>query len=75
MNEQEVKYLVVGGYSVAHYGYPRYTGDIDFWIKPSRENGNKLIKVIEEFGFGALGLGSTDFMILDKNSSIWCGAS
>jgi len=66
LNVHKVKYLVVGGYSVAHYGYPRYTGDIDLWIKPSRTNGDKLINVIDEFGFGALGLEPSDFMIPDK---------
>ncbi len=25
LNTNDVKHLVVGGYAVAHYGYPRYT--------------------------------------------------
>jgi len=27
-----VEYLVVGGYAVGYYGYPRATGDLDIWI-------------------------------------------
>lgn len=32
LNETEVEYLVVGGYAVGHYGYPRYTADIDICL-------------------------------------------
>lgn len=27
--ENDVRFLVVGGYAVAAHGYPRYTGDIE----------------------------------------------
>ena len=27
LNAENVRYLIVGGYSVAHHGFPRYTGD------------------------------------------------
>jgi predicted nucleotidyltransferase len=37
LNQNEVEYLVVGGYAVNYHGYRRTTGDIDLWIKP--ENG------------------------------------
>lgn len=30
LNENQVEYLVVGGYDVGFHGHPRYTGDIDF---------------------------------------------
>jgi hypothetical protein len=30
LNEHGVKYLIIGGYAVNFYGYPRYTKDIDF---------------------------------------------
>jgi hypothetical protein len=33
LNDQQVEYLLVGGYAVAYYGYPRATGDIDFWLR------------------------------------------
>ena len=31
-NAHKVKYLIVGGYALAAYGHPRYTGDLDFWV-------------------------------------------
>ncbi len=33
LNDHKVRYLVVEGYAVALYGYPRYTKDIDIWIE------------------------------------------
>ncbi len=29
LNQHEVEYLIVGGYALGIYGYPRYTGDFD----------------------------------------------
>ena len=29
LNENKVRYLVVGGYAVAFHGHPRYTKDFD----------------------------------------------
>ena len=31
LNEAEVRYILVGGYSVVLHGYPRTTGDMDLW--------------------------------------------
>ena len=61
LNKHKVKYLVVGGYSVAIHGYPRYTKDIDIWILTSEQNANSLIMVLDEFGFGSLQLTVEDF--------------
>jgi len=62
----EVGFLIVGGYSVAHHGFPRYPGDFDVWIEPSVENGAKMVRVMEQFGFGALGITAEDFIQPDK---------
>ena len=32
LNDNGVRYLVVGGYAVALHGHPRYTKDIDIWV-------------------------------------------
>ncbi len=61
LNANEVKYLVVGGYAVNFHGYPRYTKDIDFWIWIEKANRKKLIKALEDFGFGSSGLTEDDF--------------
>ena len=38
LNDNHVRYLVIGVYAVALHGYPRYTKDIDVWIETSSEN-------------------------------------
>jgi hypothetical protein len=38
LNDNQVRYLVVGGYAVALHGYPRYTKDIDIWIDATENN-------------------------------------
>jgi hypothetical protein len=50
LNRHEVKYLVTGGYAVGVYGHPRYTGVLDFWVESTAENGEKLVKVFDDFG-------------------------
>jgi hypothetical protein len=51
LNQHRVRYLVVGGYSVAYHGYPRYTGDIDIYVAISSRNAVALAKVFRDFGF------------------------
>ena len=61
LNAKGVDYLVVGGYALAAHGHPRYTGDIDFWVHPSADNLLRLLAVLQDFGFGSLGLTAADF--------------
>lgn len=65
LNINQVKYLVIGGYAVAVHGYPRYTKDIDIWIEMSLANSQKLMKALNDFGFGSLGLSAEDFQLPD----------
>jgi hypothetical protein len=51
LNRKAVRYLLVGGYAVSFHGYPRATNDIDFWIEINRENAEKIVEVVREFGF------------------------
>ena len=42
LNQHEVEYLIVGGYALGIYGYPRYTGDFDVQINPIPDNAHKV---------------------------------
>jgi predicted nucleotidyltransferase len=66
LNANQVKYLVVGGYAVAFYGYPRYTKDLDFWLWIDRENAEKTVKTLADFGFASLALTPDDFLNPDN---------
>jgi predicted nucleotidyltransferase len=61
LNARRVEYLLVGGYALAAHGHPRYTGDIDFWVRPTEDNLARLLDALNDFGFGSLGLGVSDF--------------
>ena len=65
LNDNGVEYLAVGGYSVAHHGFPRYTGDFDIWINPTLNNGEKLLLVLKKFGFESLNISPEDFVKKD----------
>ena len=62
LNKNKIEYLVVGGYAVGIHGYPRYTGDIDIWINISNENAEKMVLVLNEFGFGSYEVKKEDFL-------------
>ena len=66
LNVHEVDFMIVGGYALAYHGAPRYTGDIDVFVKPDRKNARRIIKVLEEFGFSSLDLSIDDFQNEDN---------
>jgi predicted nucleotidyltransferase len=57
----EVEFVVVGAYAVAFHGHSRYTQDIDFFVRSSQSNAEKLELLIAQFGFASLGLSAKDF--------------
>ena len=59
---EKVDFLLVGGYALAVHGAPRFTEDIDFLIHLSSENADRLIQVVEKFGFGDLDIERDDFL-------------
>ena len=62
LNDNHVRYLVIGGYAVAYHGHPRYTKDLDVWIASDKENASRIIKALDDFGFASLGLKEEDFL-------------
>lgn len=51
LNSKKVEYLLIGGYAVGYYGYPRPTGDIDVWIARTPDNADRVVRALEAFGF------------------------
>ncbi|ACU88940.1 nucleotidyl transferase AbiEii/AbiGii toxin family protein [Desulfomicrobium baculatum] len=60
-NAHDVQYLIVGGYALAYFGAPRYTGDIDIFVKSDSKNASLILKALSDFGFGSAGLKLEDF--------------
>nr|WP_242052174.1 DUF6036 family nucleotidyltransferase [Phormidium sp. FACHB-1136] len=66
LNDNQVNYLVIGGYAVALHGYPRYTKDIDIWVEMTPENAANMLKALDQFGFASLNLQAEDFLTPDQ---------
>jgi hypothetical protein len=72
LNRAGVDYLLVGGYAVNHYGYHRFTEDIDFWIAVSEGNFDRLLAAIRDF-FGE-DLPGLDKRFLQEHEALFLGA-
>jgi hypothetical protein len=66
LNSEKVEYLLVGGYAVGHYGYPRATGDMDIWIAVNATNAAAMVRVLRKFGFRADAVSAQSFLAQDK---------
>ena len=61
-----VEFLAVGGHAVAFHGYPRFIEDIALFVRPSTDNGSRIVQVLREFGFVSLGIEPADFEADDR---------
>lgn len=61
LTKRKVEYLLVGGHALAFHGWPRFTKDIDFWIRAGTENAGRILLALEDFGFSDIGLKESDF--------------
>ena len=46
LNKEGVKYVLIGGFAINYYGFPRGTEDIDLLVEPSEENILKIKKAL-----------------------------
>ncbi len=60
-NEQQVKYLVVGGYALGRYTEPRVTKDLDVFVEISEENAQRVFAALAKYGAPLAGLTPKDF--------------
>ena len=65
-NAHKVDYIIVGAHALAYHGAPRYTGDMDIFVRPDLENAQRILRALEEFGFGSLGMTVEDFTSPEK---------
>ena len=62
LNSRVVDYVIVGAQSLAFHGRPRYTGDLDILVRPTRDNAQQLLEVLNQFGFAQAGFKESDFV-------------
>ena len=59
--KHEVEYLIVGGYAVIRYTQPRFTKDLDLWVRPNKTNAAKVATALREFGVPLIEVTEEDF--------------
>ena len=62
LNNHNVEYILVGGYSVILHGYVRTTGDMDIWVNKSAENYKKLIEAFFQFRMPVFDMTEANFL-------------
>ena len=62
LNKSDVRYMLVGGYSVILHGYSRTTGDIDLWVERTVENYAKISDAFHLFGMPVFDMTSKNFL-------------
>ncbi len=63
LNARSVEYLVLGGHAVSFHGYPRFTHDVDLFVRPELANAERLLGALQDFGFGSVDLKAEDFTV------------
>lgn len=62
LNECNVQYILVGGYSVILHGYARTTGDMDLWVNKTDENYKALVNAFKKFGMPVFDMTEYNFL-------------
>ncbi len=62
LNDQYVRYILVGGFSVVLHGYSRTTGDMDIWVDRTAENYIRLKKAFSQFGMPVFDMTEQNFL-------------
>lgn len=50
LSAARAEYLVVGGYAVGFHTEPRYTKDLDVWVRPTPANARRVWAALKAFG-------------------------
>jgi hypothetical protein len=58
--------MVIGGYAYAVHAEPRYTKDLDIFFRTDLDTGQKLLKVLADFGFKSLDITLDDLTTSGK---------
>jgi hypothetical protein len=69
----KVRYLIVGGEAVIFHGYPRLTGDVDFFYERTPANAARLFKALQVFWDNDIPEVTTTGELLEKGIIIQFG--
>ena len=52
LNENGVRYIMVGGFATRFHGFNRSTDDLDMWLEDTIENRKHLRRAFSQLGYG-----------------------
>lgn len=61
-----VEFVIVGAYALAFHGAPRFTGDLDVFVRPTIENAARLLAAVRAFGFPVTELQPRDIVAANR---------
>jgi hypothetical protein len=65
LSEAGAEFLIVGAHALSAHGYPRATGDLDLWVRPTKENAERVWQALEKFGAPRRNVTPEDFYTPD----------
>jgi hypothetical protein len=66
LSARNVEHVIVGAHALAFHGGPRFTGDLDILVRPTEDNGRRLLAAIADFGFPTAPVTPADIVIGKK---------
>lgn len=67
------EFMIVDAFAIAAHGNPRATGDIDIWVRPSRENAERVLVALRAFGAPLADLSTDD--LIDEQTVFQIGVA
>lgn len=62
LNNNDVSYILVGGFSVILHGHSRVTGDMDIWVEKTEDNYKKILIAFHQFGLAIFDMTKENFL-------------
>ncbi|MFD2161495.1 DUF6036 family nucleotidyltransferase [Paradesertivirga mongoliensis] len=62
LNTNNVRYILIGGFSVILHGYSRTTGDMDIWVERTHDNYALLKRAFSDFGMPVFDMTEENFL-------------
>jgi|SRR5215203_3204034 len=56
LRQNQVRFIMIGGFATNLHGYQRFTGDMDIWIADTHDNRKNLRKAFFDYGLGDIEL-------------------
>lgn len=73
LSEKEINFILIGGYAVIYHGYPRFTMDMDIWLKPNNNNKQKLLEAFQSYGIVKKDINHVESFDFEKAQSFYVG--